>query len=143
MAYRPFDTVYAKESVNWATDIAKNHDLKFSMKNCIGMCATVPATHSLFEGSANPEYNANSKQRSKKLVAKELPTDMMCSEFVCAAYQCRPDDPKIKMDSQRVIPMRFEDYLNKHPEDWILLGKICSKDATSFNAEYVAPRLTS
>lgn len=87
-------------------------------------------------GSASTEYNTTSKQRSKKLIGKDLPAEMMCSDFVCTAYQCRPDEPKIKLDAQRVIPMKLEDYLNKHPEDFIFLGKIARKDAISFNVEY-------
>jgi hypothetical protein len=30
--------------------------------------------------------------------------------------------------------MKFEDYLNKHPEDFMLVGRVCKKDATSFNS---------
>lgn len=67
---------------------------------------------------------------------------MMCADFVCSAYQCRVEDPKIKVEAQRMVPMKLEDCLNKHPEDWMLVGKISKKDATSFNSEYVSyPKL--
>eukprot|EP01126_Amoeba_proteus_P046357 TRINITY_DN5239_c0_g1_i3.p1 TRINITY_DN5239_c0_g1~~TRINITY_DN5239_c0_g1_i3.p1 ORF type:complete len:422 (+),score=85.17 TRINITY_DN5239_c0_g1_i3:1246-2511(+) len=113
LVYRCLEPSYAQEAANWACDVAKNHNLKYSAKNCLGTIAIT-------------EYNANAKLRSKKLAAKELPTEMMCAEFVCAAYQCRPEDPKIKLDTLRVTPMLMEDHLNRHCEDFIFIGVIAN-----------------
>lgn len=36
VVFRPFDTQYAKEAADWAIDVAKNHDVKYSTKGISG-----------------------------------------------------------------------------------------------------------
>jgi len=128
LVYRAFDEAYAKEASDWAIDLASNFQIKYSID---GLTSSIRCN----------TYDEASKIRQKVLAQKKmLPKMMMSGQFVVASYQCRIDEPYIRLNSLYISPMELEDFINKTSELFYFYGKITHFDAQRFNLEYYKDR---
>eukprot|EP01126_Amoeba_proteus_P004175 TRINITY_DN11411_c0_g2_i2.p1 TRINITY_DN11411_c0_g2~~TRINITY_DN11411_c0_g2_i2.p1 ORF type:complete len:1367 (-),score=274.51 TRINITY_DN11411_c0_g2_i2:288-4388(-) len=116
LVYRCKDVEYAHLAAAWASNFiekVKERDVKYSIEHC-------------FANPTQTEPDNLQKQVGEfpPLVSDDV-MEMVCSEFICRAYQCHVAEPKITIYPLYCYPMKLEDYLNFHlGSHFILVGMI-------------------
>jgi len=101
---------YSKEAATWAIQTYTAHpDIKYSATTCI----------------EELKHHKEAQPVDKKFVHKppeKVPSAMMCSEFVITAYQQNKEKSEINMHAATSSPIKLEDYLNQHTQDFSFVG---------------------
>lgn len=102
LVYRCKNSEYAKEAVTWAQEVYQKHpNIKYS-----------PLSKESDEYDITPNV-----ENQNQMSAREVPDNMMDSEFVAGAYQCRKGNPMINSFTKNLTPCLLENHLNSHLEN--------------------------